>query len=399
MFKVLKFGGSSVATTELIESIAKYLRDRISKNQKLIVVVSAMGKDTDGLVDLAKSIDDEVKGRELDQLLSTGEIKTMSLLTMSLNKLGVKAMSLSAKQAGIFAEGDYQNAKIQNINTELIMQKFKENDVLVIAGFQGFNSYGDVVTLGRGGSDTSAVALACALGVECEIYTDVDGVYSTDPKHCKHAKKLDYISYDEMIELSALGAKVMHNRSIMLAKKYNIDVCVSKSLSDKKGSRIMNKNKIKEENIVTAITVESDVLSVCIKIQKNSLVEKKIFKLLKLYKIDFEMVSQVMFEDDEYITFVCLQKYKKDINNVLDELQNNKHIVGISMNEYEKLSLVGYGFKEYGGIVNEVFNILNQLNIKYYKTTTADISMSILIDKENSDVALKNTMKEFGVEQ
>ncbi len=403
MVKVLKFGGSSVATPTKIKDIANYLKTRVTDGEKLVVVVSAMGKETNELVALANEVVDIPSGREYDQLLAIGEIKTTALMSMCLNGLGVNAKSFTASQLGIYTVGEFQSSKIEDINKETIKKELELNDVLVVAGFQGVNNKGEVTTLGRGGSDTSAVAIAAVLGVDCEIYTDVDGVYTTDPRLCPNAKKIDYISYEEMNELSSLGAKVMHNRSITVASKYDVNVYVGKTLSNEKGTWIMNKNKLPmvEENVVTAVAVEEDVLSTSFKIATNPELEKHIMDIAAKHKVNIDMVSKVYFDDETNIAFTCKKSDERKLEASIEEITSHKrvsdNIYKYSTKIYNKLSIVGLGMRDASGVIGRLFDSLNAANIKYYQVTTSEISISLLIDQENTKEAVCAVMEEFGV--
>ncbi len=403
MINVLKFGGSSVATPDKIKDIGNYLKTRVNNGEKLVVVVSAMGKETNALVDLAGQMVDIPSGREYDQLLAIGEIKTTALMAMYLNSQEVSAKSFTASQLGIYTVGDFQSAKIQEINKVTIEKELKNNSVLVVAGFQGVNNYGDATTLGRGGSDTSAVAIAAVLGVDCEIYTDVDGIYTTDPRLCPNARKIDYISYEEMNELSSLGAKVMHNRSITVASKYNVNVYVGKTLSKEKGTWIMNKNKLPmvEENIVTAVAVEEDVLSTSFKLTTNVALEKQVMDIAASHKVNIDMVSKVYFDDETNLAFTCSRADELKLENAIKDITTNEtlksSIFKYNTKIYNKLSIVGLGMRDATGVVGRLFDTLNKSNIKYYQITTSEISISILIDKDNTKEAVCAVMEEFGV--
>lgn len=257
---VLKYGGSSVATVEKIQKIAEYIVKLKEKYSEVVVVASAMGKTTDALIKMAKDTAGNPNQRELDSLLSTGEQQTVTLLSMAINSKGQKAVSLTGYQAGIRTEGVHTKSKIESIETEKIEKYLKEGNVVVVAGFQGINEEGDITTLGRGGSDTSAVALAAALKCECRIYTDVEGIYSVDPRVYPKAKFLDVISYEEMMEMAHLGAGVMETRAVELGKKFDILIFVGKSLSETGGTYIMKKNSALEEKLVTGISITKDIL-------------------------------------------------------------------------------------------------------------------------------------------
>ncbi len=394
MIRVLKFGGTSVATTEKINEIAKYLHNRVKQSEKLIVVASAMGKETDELLTLANKVTSNIDGRELDQLLTTGEIRTVSLMAMCLNGLGTKALSLTADQVGIKVKGDYQNARIEKIDINFIEEKLKEYDILVISGFQGVNSNHELVTLGRGGSDTTAVAIAGTLGVECEIYTDVDGIYATDPRICPNAKKLDKISYEEMNELSSLGANVMHNRSISIASKYNIDVYVAKTLSNEKGTLITGENML-EKNEVTAIATESQVLSISIRFETGSDIDKLVINMVTENKINIDMISQVYFKKETNFAFTCNKEDYKKIEDIIKVVKSNEKVKNIQINEYAKLSMVGTGMRDTYGVVGRVFKTLSDNNVDYYQVTTSEISITILIEKEKLQKAVNCIMEQF----
>ncbi len=398
MIRVLKFGGTSVATPEKLKQIADYLKQRVATDEQLIVVVSAMGDETDNLMKLAREVGIEKNSRELDNLLSTGELKTISLLTLALQSVGVKSQSVTGIQMNLQAIGDFQNGKVLDIDESLFSEKLKDFDCLIVAGFQGVNENNEVVTLGRGGSDTTAVAIAAKLGCECEIYTDVDGVYATDPRLYPRAKKLDYITYDEMNELSTLGASVMHNRSMMIAKKYNVKVYVAQTLSKTKGTYIMNKNMM-EQNVITALAVQKDVISTSINLQSTSLLETKIMKLLTDQKINVDMISQVYFEDTTNLAFTCENQDETQLKLALNTITDLVGINKIEFKKYTKVSLVGTGMRDAYGVVNQVFAVLNGASIKFYQVTTSEISISLLIDNTNLLDAINLLMHEFELEE
>ncbi len=396
MIKVLKFGGSSVATPEQINNIAEYLHKRIKGGEKLVVVASAMGKETDVLIRLAKEVSPNPSGRELDQLLVTGEIRTVALLAMSLNNLGVKAKSFNADQIGLYAEGDYQNAKIHEIDVDYIRGQFETYDALIVAGFQGVTKNHELITLGRGGSDTSAVAIAGKLGVDCEIYTDVDGIYATDPRLCPSAKKLDYISYEEMNELSSLGANVMHNRSITLASKFNINVYVGKTLSDERGTLIMNKEMM-EQNAVTAVAAEKDVVSISIRFETSAQIDHVVMDLITDNKINIDMISEVYFDNETNFAFTCSQDDAVKVGEIISVIRQNPAVKHIETKSYSKLSLVGLGMRDTYGVVGRTFKALRDQRIKFTQVTTSEISITMLIEKVDLERAVNCVMTEFGV--
>ena len=290
---VHKYGGSSVATTDKIKNISKHLIEVQKSGKKLVVVVSAMGKTTDGLIKLAKEISSNPNKRELDRLMSTGEEQTIALLSMALIEMGAKAISLTGAQAGIKTLGIHTKNTIDSIDNTSILNYLNEGNIVIVAGFQGINENGDVTTLGRGGSDTSAVALACSLGAECRIYTDVDGIYTIDPRVYPNSKKLEYISYEEMMELAYLGAGVMEPRAVELGFKYGIPIYVGKTLGEENGTIITFKEKVMEKKEIRGISVNKNVIMVTIdNIPTYAKNIYPIFKKASENGITIDMISQ-----------------------------------------------------------------------------------------------------------
>ena len=298
MIIVHKYGGTSVATTEKIMNIAKYLGSVKDSGNDVVVVVSAMGKTTDALIKLAHEITDKPDLREMDRLMSTGEQQTIALLSIALQTLGYEAISLTGAQAGIKTSGHYTKNRIEDINGKEIKEHLSKGKIVVVAGFQGVNEAGDVTTLGRGGSDTSAVALAAALGGRCEIYTDVDGIYTIDPRVYKKAKKLSVISYDEMMELAFLGAGVMEPRAVELGSKYGVEIYVGKSLGEKNGTIITSiektkENKEMEQKVITGVSINENMVMVNVEeIPTNAQNVYEIFKRAEANGINIDIISQ-----------------------------------------------------------------------------------------------------------
>ena len=308
MIIVHKYGGTSVATTEKIMNIAKYLGSVKDAGNDVVVVVSAMGKTTDALIKLAREITDKPDSREMDRLMSTGEQQTIALLSIALQTLGYEAISLTGAQAGIKTSGHYMKNKIDGINGKEIKEHLSEGKIVVVAGFQGINEAGDVTTLGRGGSDTSAVALAAALGGRCEIYTDVDGIYTIDPRIYKKAKKLPVISYDEMMELAFLGAGVMEPRAVELGSKYGVEIYVGKSLGEKNGTIITSVEKVKEnKEMKVAITIEGMMCGHC------EMMVKKAFE-----EMDAVISAEVSHEKGQAILTLKSAIQEADIKAMLE---------------------------------------------------------------------------------
>ena len=389
MTTVLKFGGSSVATIEQIQAISDYLQTRVATGEKLVVVVSAMGKTTDSLLSLAKQITDRPMIRELDRLLAVGEEQTISLLSIALNSRGVPAISLTGQQAGIDTMGIHTKSKIKAIRKEVLHEKLRQYDVLIVAGFQGVNEAGDVTTLGRGGSDTTAVALAAVLSQRCEIYTDVAGVYTTDPRIHPTAKRLDTVSYDEMMEMSALGSKVMEMRSVELAKKYDVNIFVGKTLSSEGGTWIMDTAQAMEQKAVTSVSVVKNVLSVSIKHIPHTAGVADIFERLSERHVNIDMISQTAFDGEVFLSFTCpldeeafLEAALAELTATLPQIKIDRHT------EHAKISVVGIGMRDATGVASELFATFREMGILFYQVTTSEISISYTIQEQDVEAAV-----------
>ncbi len=352
-----KYGGSSVATTEKIKDVALKISQRVKEDYKLIVVVSAMGKTTDGLIKLAKEITEYPSLREMDMLLTTGEQVSASLLSIALTSMGLKSVSLNGYQAGIITMGNFAEARIKNFDKEKIQNLLKENDVIVITGFQGINEDGELTTLGRGGSDTSAVALAAALGITCEIYSDVAGIFTVDPKLHPNAKKIKYITYDEMLELASLGAKVLHSRSVEIAKKFGIKIYCGSTFSNEEGSYVVDEKDIIEQPVVTGMSVMDNETQVTINnLPVDFKLVKTLFEKIAVAGLNVDMISIINYEENLSVSFTIIedkkQELEKTLNKVLKELEGWK----IEYNAgYVKLSTVGIGMKSSVGVASRFF--------------------------------------------
>ena len=400
MTTVLKFGGSSVATIEQIQAISDYLQTRVSAGEKLVVVVSAMGKTTDSLLSLAKQITERPMIRELDRLLAVGEEQTISLLSIALNSRGVPAISLTGQQAGIDTMGIHTKSKIKAIRKEVLQEKLRQHDVLIVAGFQGVNEFGDVTTLGRGGSDTTAVALAAVLSKRCEIYTDVAGVYTTDPRIHPTAKRLDNVSYDEMMEMSALGSKVMEMRSVELAKKYDVNIFVGKTLSNEGGTWIMDTTQqAMEQKAVTSVSVVKNVLSVSIKhIPHTAAGVADIFERLSERHVNIDMISQTAFDGEVFLSFTCpldeeafLEEALAELTATLPQIKIDRHT------EHAKISVVGIGMRDATGVASELFATFREIGIPFYQVTTSEISISYTIQEQDVEAAVAAIAARFNL--
>lgn len=390
MTTVLKFGGSSVATIEQIQAISEYLQTRAEAGEKLVVVVSAMGKTTDSLLSLAKQITERPTIRELDRLLAVGEEQTISLLSIALNSRGVAAISLTGQQAGIDTMGIHTKSKIKAIRKEVLEEKLRTYDVVIVAGFQGVNELGDVTTLGRGGSDTTAVALAAVLSKRCEIYTDVAGVYTADPRIHKEARRLDTVSYDEMMEMSALGSKVMEMRSVELAKKYDVNIFVGKTLASEGGTWIMDMTQAMEQKAVTSVSVVKNVLSVSIKHIPHSVAGvADIFEKLSQRHVNIDMISQTAFDGEVFLSFTCPLDEEAFLEEALAELTESFPQIKIDRHtEHAKISVVGIGMRDATGVASELFATFRESGIPFYQVTTSEISISYTINEQDVEAAV-----------
>lgn len=392
---VQKYGGSSVATTEKITTIAKRLIERKKTNPKIVVVVSAMGDTTDDYISLAKDITATPDKRELDVLMSTGEMISASLLAMSLNSLGCPAISYNAYQLEIQTSGTHGKSLIDDINIEKIEKSLDEGKIVVVTGFQGLDDEGDITTLGRGGSDTSAVALAVKLNGKCEIYTDVDGIYFTDPRKFKDAKKLEEIEYEEMLELASLGAQVMHSRSIELAQKYQIELYVGLSCSDIKGTYIRGiKNMKLEDKVITGLATSDDDVAITIEIDEDKVVD--LFENIAKENISMDMISQTAPMNSKISVSFTIPKEDLNQGKAIVEKYVPQENILVDEN-ITKLSLVGLGMKHTSGVASKVFSILKKNGIKIKLITTSEIRITCAISSEDTAVAVNEIAKEFNV--
>ncbi|MDY2736016.1 aspartate kinase [Intestinibacter sp.] len=392
---VQKYGGSSVATTEKITTIAKRLIERKKTDPKIVVVVSAMGDTTDDYISLAKDITENPDKRELDVLMSTGEMISASLLAMSLNSLGCPAISYNAYQLEIQTSGTHGKSLIDDINIEKIEKSLDEGKIVVVTGFQGLDDEGDITTLGRGGSDTSAVALAVKLNGKCEIYTDVDGIYFTDPRKFKDAKKLEEIEYEEMLELASLGAQVMHSRSIELAQKYQIELYVGLSCSDIKGTYIRGiKNMKLEDKVITGLATSDDDVAITIDIDEDKVVD--LFENIAKENISMDMISQTAPMNSKISVSFTIPKEDLNQGKAIVEKYVPQEDILVDEN-ITKLSLVGLGMKHTSGVASKVFSILKKNGIKIKLITTSEIRITCAISSEDTAVAVNEIAKEFNV--
>ncbi|RDI92809.1 aspartate kinase [Thermosipho africanus Ob7] len=397
MIVVQKYGGSSVADVDKILKVANRIKKRIENGDKVIVIVSAMGKTTDNLINLAKSLSKNPHPREMDMLLTTGEQVSVALLSIALNELGIKSKSLNAFQLNIKTTTDHTKARIIDIDIDKLNNELQKNEVIIVTGFQGITEDGDLTTLGRGGSDTSAVAIAAKLNVNCEIYSDVDGVYTCDPRIVKSTKKLKYITYDDMLELSSLGAKVLHSRAVELAKKYNIKIYCASTFSEEEGTWVVDKlPEWLEQPVVTGATIEKDQIKITLNnLPKDKKIIEKIFETLSDNKINIDMIS--MFADNEkfHLSFSVLNDLRETIEK---SIKAADPLIEMSyQGMFDKVSIVGVGMKSSPGVAARFFKVLYENNIIPELVTTSEIKISVLVSKEKSELLLKELAKEFSL--
>lgn len=374
---VQKYGGSSVATTELILNVAKRVKKQVELGNKLVVVVSAQGKTTDNLLNLAKSINTNPSKREIDMLISTGEQQSSALLAITLGKIGIEAISLTGEQAGIFASNSYGNAKILSINTKRIEKELEEGKVVVIAGFQGINENNDITTLGRGGSDTTAVSIAAAIKADkCEIYSDVDGIYTADPRIVEKAIKLEQISYEEMLELSSMGAKVLHNRAVEVAKNNNVTLMSGSSFNDVEGTYVKNIESIDTNNI-KGITGYRNIDVVTLENFEDNV--SKLYEILEKNNITTDMIHFI----NKSVIFSIKKNDRNDVEKLINV--NFKNAKVKIFEDYAKLSIVGLGLMSNPKVIAEIFKTLEENKVKVYFVNTSELKISMVIDKDCLD--------------
>jgi aspartate kinase len=395
---VQKYGGTSVGTVEKIKQVANSIIKRKDAGDKLVVVVSAMGDTTDDLIALAKKVTDNPDKRELDALLSTGEMISSSLLAMALKDLGYDAVSYTAYQIGIKTSGQYGKSLIDDIDGRNIQESLKEGKIVIVAGFQGVNEEGDITTLGRGGSDTTAVAIAVKLKGSCEIYTDVDGIYSVDPRKYAKARKLQAIDYEEMLELASLGAQVMHSRSIELGQKYGIPIYVGLSNSDIKGTvikEVLNMNM--ESKPVTGLATSDEDVALTIQDISNDInVISNLFEAMASRRINVDMISQTApINGKVNITFTIP---KEDLKEGISLVRTFAHKDNITIDEdITKFSIVGIGMKTTSGVASKMFKLFSKNNIGVKMITTSEIRITCAIKQEDKMKAINVVAEEFAL--
>ncbi len=397
---VQKYGGSSLETLDKITEISKKIAQKKAENYDVVVVLSAMGKTTDYLLDMAYKISKNPNKRELAVLVSTGEQVSIALLSIALNNIGVSAVSYTGAQLNIITHGFHTTSRIADINESIILKEINKNNVVIVAGFQGINENNEITTLGRGGSDTTAVALAAKLGCCCEIFTDVDGIYTVDPKLHPSAKKLMTISYEEMLELASSGAGVLNVRSIELAEKYKVPLLVALNTGYIEGTIIKELDNAMEKSSITGLAVDNQQAMITLNgVPHNIRIISDIFGQVAKNDVNIDMISQttpinnlvnISFtipRVDLLTTTQIMDNYKKDIFTFSYETFNN----------ISKLSVVGIGMKSQPGVAAKMFEILAENDISVHIITTSEIKISYVIDPNKQQVAIEAIAKEFNL--
>ena len=395
---VQKFGGSSVANAERIFNVADIITGTYKQGNDVVVVVSAQGDTTDDLIAKAQEINTNPSKREMDMLLTAGEQMSASLLAMAIEKLGFPVVSLLGWQAGFLTSSAYGSARIKRVVPDRIQKELDKKNIVIVTGFQGVNRYNDMTTLGRGGSDTSAVAIAAVMKADlCQIYTDVDGVYTADPRKVPNAKKLDVISYNEMLELATLGAQVLNNRSVEMAKKYNIELEVLSSLTRKRGTIVKEANKM-EKMLISGVAKDEDVARVSIiGVPDRPGLAFKIFSKLSGKNINVDIILQSVGRNGtKDISFTV---GRSNLQDALDILTPYVEVLGASGIVHDetvaKVSIVGAGMESHPGVAADMFEALFESNINIRMISTSEIKISVLIDQADADRAVTAIHNKF----
>jgi len=395
---VQKFGGSSVANAERVMNVAKIVTDTYDAGNSVIVVVSAQGDTTDELIEKAKEINPDASKREMDRLLSTGEQISIALLAMAIEKLGYPVTSLTGWQIGMKTNSNYGNARIKSVDTERIQKELDDRHIVIVAGFQGINKYDDITTLGRGGSDTTAVAIAAVMHADlCQIYTDVDGVYTADPRKVPNAVKMDEITYDEMLELASLGAQVLHNRSVEMAKKYNVNLEVVSSLEKKPGTKVKEAVRM-ESMLVRGVAKDEDVVRISVVgVEDRPGIAFQLFSALAKKKINIDLIIQSLGSDGKNdISFTTTKGNLKETLAVIENLNGVLNAREVKYDEnVAKISIVGAGMANNPGIAAMMFEALYDAGINIQMISTSEIKISVLIDAKHADVAVRAIHDKF----
>jgi aspartate kinase len=397
---VQKYGGSSVGTIEKIKNVARRVAKRRENGDQVVVVVSAMGKTTNMLVEMSKEISDNPSKREMDMLMSTGEQISISLLSIALKELGFESVSMTGFQAGIHTGGRHTKARITDIEISNVKEELDNGNIVVVAGFQGVNEKGSITTLGRGGSDTTAVALAAKLSCGCEIYTDVEGIYTVDPRLYTEAKKLETISYEEMMEMASLGAGVMQTRSVEIGQRFGVPIYVALSTEERPGTYIKEHDASMEEKVITGLSVSDDDIMITINgIPYSSKVVSGLFEKLAGRDVNIDMISQTApYDNCINISFTADKGDLKAIQEVIGTFK--KEIGGVTTEideEITKLSVVGNGMRTHSGVAAKIFKILAENDIEFKQITTSEIRISYTINPKDKIKAVHAIAKVFNL--
>lgn len=396
---VQKFGGTSVADTEHLRNVARIITDTYKAGNQVVVVLSAQGDTTDDLIEKAKEINPEGSNREMDMLLSTGEQISVALCAMAIEALGYPVVSLTGWQAGILTDTAAKNARIKKIDTERLEAELDQKRIVIVTGFQGVDRNQNITTLGRGGSDTSAVALAAALEADlCQIYTDVDGVYTADPRHVKGARKLDEVTYNEMLELATLGAQVLHNRSVELAKKYNVKLEVLSSFTGHPGTKVKGVAKRMEKTAVSSVAKDKDIARIALVGVPNEVgTSFKVFSLLAQNHINVDIILQgIGHEEGKDICFTVAEGDLKKAAELLESHKAELRFARLETNaDIAKVSVVGSGMINNPGVAAKLFEALYDAHININMISTSEIKISVLVDKKDADRAVQAVHDKF----
>ena len=388
---VQKYGGTSVRDAERVMNVARRITEAYKEGNSVVVAVSAQGDTTDDLIEKAKEINEHASKREMDMLLSSGEQISIALLAMAIEKLGYPVISMTGWQAGFRTDAQYSSARIKTIDTERIKSELDKKRIVIVAGFQGLNKYDDITTLGRGGSDTSAVALAAALHADlCEIYTDVDGVYTADPRFVKNAYKLEDISYDEMLELASLGANVLHNRSVEMAKKYNVKLSVRSSLNNNEGTYVKEVEQV-EKMVVRGVTRDNDCARIALcGVEDAPGKAIQVFQMLAKHGISVDLILQSIGNGvKKDIAFTVTEGNFDRVIELLEE--NNSSIKADEIKgtkDVSKVSIVGAGMVHNPGVAAKMFEALSDAHININMIATSEIKISVLVDRNDAERAV-----------
>lgn len=395
---VQKFGGTSVANTGRLQNVADIVTSTYKAGNQVVVVVSAQGDTTDDFIAKAAELNDRPSKREMDVLLSAGEQISMALLAMAIQKLGFPVISLTGWQAGIETDINYSEARIRKVTAERIRSELDRNRIVIVAGFQGINKQDDITTLGRGGSDTTAVSIAASIGADlCQIYTDVDGVYTADPRLVPDARKLEAITYDEMLELATLGAQVLHNRSVEMAKKYNVDLEVVSSFTRNPGTKVKEGSDMEKMNVSGVARDNNCARVAIINLPDEPGVAFKVFSLLAKHKVNIDIILQsVGLKGRKSITFTIPEDKAEEVGKILNANKEGLDFEDVSINTtVAKVSIVGAGMASNPGVAAMMFEALASAGINIRMISTSEIKISVLINEEDSEKAVRAIHQKF----